>query len=235
MKKCCFFLIVVLITCINMASADTSNNIVFHNIPWDISISELATELENRGITVGRNDISNDASMPVWTYSFRNSFMNNITSTGHKIALYYYGDDEQVSIAGYPVQELQLYAHYDISDGILKQEADDSRYYMTQIWFDVNDEKTIAIYNDLVNKLTTLYGDGTEDTTFIVETTYTFTVWKGSNDTAVCLYRSESNSSDYQFVHLMYGKTSIEEVLRNVRKLVVEEEVKSVADDITGL
>lgn len=231
------YLFLVIMTLLPVASACA---IEFHGIPWGISVNELEIALEERGIVVSADDIKNDASMPVWSYTFRNSFMNNIESTGHKISLFYYSAyDEKPSIAGYPVEEMQFYSHYDISGGILSQEADDSHYYMAQINFDMNDERTPVIYNDLSNKLTGLYGEGVENSTFEVETTYTYTVWEGQDNTAVCLYRSESTDSDYQHLNLWYGNTNIEETLLNIRKLVVEkqiqQQIEAAANDTTGL
>lgn len=231
---------VLLASLVFMLTYSSALAIEFHGIPWGISVNELESSLEERGIVVNADDIKNDASMPVWSYTFRNSFMNNIESTGYQISLYYYSAyDEKPSIAGYPVKEMQFYSHYDIDDGVLSQEADDSHYYMAQIGFDVSDERTPAIYDDLYNKLTGLYGEGVENSTFEVETTYTYTVWEGMDNTAVCLYRSESTSSDYQFLNLWYGNTTIEETLLNVRKLVVEKQiqlqVQAAANDTTGL
>lgn len=233
-----FFALLTLL--VFMMTCPSALAIEFHGIPWGISVSELESALEERGLVVNGDDIKNDASMPIWSYKFRNSFMNNIDSTGHKISLYYYSDyDKKPSIAGYPVEEMEFYAHYDITDGVLSQNAGDSHYYMAQIGFDVNDERTPFIYNDLCNKLTGLYGEGVENSTFEFDTTYTYTVWEGLDNTAVCLYRSESTESDYQFLNLWYGNTTIEETLLNVRKLVVEkqiqQQVQAAANDTTGL
>lgn len=228
-------LVLVLMAFTGCAFADTEKPIEFHGIPWGIDILELAEVLNEKNIPVRKDKISNDANMAIWSYEFRNSFMNDIEETGHKISLYFHGDESTPKIAGYPVQELEFYAHYDITDGILNQSENGSRYYMATIWFDVNDEMAVSVFNDLAKKLTSLYGNGAENSTFIVDTTYTYLVWNGADDTAVCLYRSESNSSNYQFVHLMYGKTNIEETLQNVRKLVIEKKIQDVSNDTTGL
>lgn len=217
------------------ALADTDTEIVFHSIPWGISVNELVDQLRQRSIPVQSGDIEADASMAIWAYQFRNSYMNDIESTGFEIPLYFFSYPDAVKIAGYPVQDMQLYAHYDITDGILKLDADNSQYYMVSLQFDVSDEMAVGVYADLHKKLSALYGNGAEDTTKEIETTYTYTVWHGANNTAVCLYRSVSTSSDYQFVHLMYGKTDSEQTLREVRRLVIEHEIQSVADDSTGL
>lgn len=234
MKKFFAFLMVLFLFAPS-ALADTESEIVFHGIPWGISVNELADQLRQRNIPVSSGDIEADANMAIWTYQFRNSYMNDIESTGYKIPLYFFSNPDTVKIAGYPVQDMQLYAHYDITDGIIKLDADNSKYYLVSVQFDVSDEMALGVYADLHQKLSSLYGNGVEDATKIVETTYTYTVWNGANNTAVCLYRSVSTSSDYQFVHLMYGKTDCEQTLREVRRLVIEHEIQSVADDTTGL
>lgn len=234
MKKF-FVLLFSLMLFAHAALADTETEIVFHGIPWGISVNELVDQLKQRNIPAQSVDIEADASMAIWAYQFRNSYMNNIESTGYNIPLYFYSNPGAVKIAGYPVQDMQLYAHYDITDGTLKLGANDSKYYMVLIQFDVSDEMAVGVYADLHKKLSALYGNGAEDTTKEVETTYTYTVWHGANNTAVCLYRSVSTSSNYQFVYLMYGKTDCEKTLREVRRLVIEHEIQSVADDTTGL
>lgn len=224
----CSFLI-FMFTCSSVSAIE------FHGIPWEISVNELADALKERGIPVNPDDIKSDANMAIWSNNFRNSFYDDIEATGYKIMLNFWADDEKPSIAGYPVRIMEFYAHYDITGGILKQGADDSHYYMAQIWFDVNDAKTPSVYDDLFNKLTELYGNGIEDSVFIVDTTYTYTVWNGTDDTAVCLFRSESTSSDYQFLNLWYGHTNIKDTLEKIRNLVIETDVNDASNDLTGL
>ena len=234
LKRIVAFLLSMLLI-VPVAFADSDKEIVFHGIPWGISINELAEHLRKRSIPVLSGDIEADANMAIWAYQFRNSYMNDIESTGYKIPLYFYGNPNTVKIAGYPVQEMQLYAHYDITDRTLKLDADNSKYYMVSVKFDVSDEMAVGVYADLHKKLSALYGNGVEDATKEIETTYTYTVWHGASNTAVCLYRSVSASSNYQHVKLMYGKTDSEQTLREVRRLVIEHEIQSVADDTTGL
>lgn len=234
MKK--LLALILLLTMIAPISfADTDGQIMFHNIPWGIGIDKLAYNLKQRNIDVPSGKIKANANMAIWTYYFRNSYEYDIEATGHKIQLSYWGNTDAVKIAGYPVQEMELYAHYDITNDVLNLDAANSKYYMATVWFDISDEMAVGVYADLANKLTALYGNGKEATTNIIDTTYTYTVWNGANNTAVCLYKSISESSDYQFVHLMYGKTDCEQTLRKVRRLVIEHEIQSVANDSTGL
>lgn len=234
MKKFFVFLLSLFLF-VPSALADTDNEIVFHGIPWGISINELADQLRKRNFAVQSSDIESDANMGIWTYQFRNMYQYDIESSGHKIQLNFWSNQGSAKIAGYPINGLELFAHYGVVDGIVSFDADDSKYYLTAFSFDVQDEMAVGVYADLSKKLSALYGTGTEDTTKIVDNTYTYTVWSGANNTAVCLYRSVSTSSAYQYVYLMYGKTDCEKTLREVRRLVIEHEIQSVADDSTGL
>lgn len=229
----CFLLSMLLV--VSIASADTDKEIVFHGIPWGISIDNLVKYLSKRKIDVLNSDIAAEANMAIWTYQFRNSYEHDIEESGIKINLSYWGNPGVVKIAGYPVQQLELYAHYGTTNGKINFKPANTKYYLTSIQFDVSDEMAVGVYEDLSKKLSALYMTGTENTTKIIDTTYTYTVWHGANDTAVCLYRSVSTNSNYQFVHLMYGKTNCEQTLREVRRLVIEHEIQSVAEDSTGL
>ena len=226
-------LVCMMISC--NAFADTEKQIEFYGIPWGISITELVDELKERNIPVNEDNVSHDANMAIWSYEFRNSYVNDIKETGYKMLLNYSGNKSAPKIAGFPLKSLEFYAHYDIADGNLNRDENKSIYYMAEIWFDVDDEMAVSVYKDISDKLTSLYGEGKENMTFITDTTYTYRVWNGADDTAVCLYRSESNKNNYQFVHLMYGKTNIAETLHNVRNLVIEKKIQDISNDTTGL
>lgn len=235
MKKFFIFLLALMLF-VPAVFADTENEIVFHGIPWGISVNELADQLKERKIPVKSSDIESGEDMAIWTYQFGNSYQYDIESTGHKILINCLGNPGAVRIAGYPVNTIELYAHYDITDGVLKMDSGNSKYYFSSIWFDVSDEMAVSVYADLSKKLSVLYGTGEEGTSkYGSSTTYSYTVWNGANNTAVCLYRSVSTSSVYQHVNLMYGKADCEQTLREVRRLVIEHEIQSVSDDSTGL
>ena len=227
-------LAILLILCMLMpatAMADTTDPIMFHSIPWGISIDEVAAALKERGIPIDADDFYLDANMHFWTYDFGNDWRYTIEETGHRIVSSFWYDE--VKIAGYRIQDIQLYAHYDITNGVLKKETENSKYYMASISFDISDELAQPAYADLLAKLTALYGDGAEDKVISGSKEYTYAVWNGADDTAVCLYRSEGG--EYQFVNLIYGHKNIEETLHEVRNMVINNQVQSVVNDSTGL
>ena len=232
MKKF-FILLLALVLFAPSALADTDKEIVFHGIPWEISVNELVDQLKERKIPISSSDILANQNMRLWGSQFTSIGESYINSAGYAIMFWDY--DDRIKIAGYPVRNIDIFSHYGIIDGKISFDANDSEYYLCTIMFAANDEMAISIYHDLMSKLNTLYKTGTESASKYGSTAYTYTVWNGANNTAVCLYRSTSTSSDYQFVYLMYGKTNSEQTLREVRRLVIEHEIQSVADDTTGL
>ena len=231
MKKILAILLALCIFLTSTAIADTTDPIVFHGIPWGISIDEVAAILKDKGIPIDADEFYLDADMQLWTYDFGDNWQYTTEKTGHRIVSTFWYDD--VKIAGYNIRSIEIYAHYDITDDVLKKETGNSKYYMASIWFDISDELAMPAYSDLSEKLSALYGTGAEDTVSSRTMEYTYTVWYGANDTAACLYRSEGE--EYQFVNLMYGHKNIEETLQKVRQMVINSQVQSIENDITGL
>ena len=221
-KFFCFLLALTLFS--PAAFADTDSEIVFHGIPWGIGIDELTEQLNQRDIPT--DGINAGADMKFWDYQFLSITEDHVDSTG--FYMYFYDYDDKVKIAGYPVLSMYLYSHYGIADGKISLDANYSEYYLATIRFAASDEMVVGMYSDLLTKLTKLYGSCAEGTT----KEYTHAVWYGANDTAVMLYRS---AGEYQYVCLIYGKTISKQELLELRRLVIEHEIQSVADDTTGL
>lgn len=214
-----------------VASADTDKEIVFHGIPWGISVNELVDQLRERNIPSG--NINDDYDMRFWGSQFLSITEDHFDSTGYKISIYDY--DDKIKIAGHPVLNIDLYAHYGMIDGEISLDADDSQFHFCTIMFAAGDEMIVGVYNDLLSKLNALYGNSTESTFKVGSSNYTASTWYGANNTAVNLYRYISDNQKYQSVNLCYGKTDSEQTLREVRRLVIEHKLQSVADDSTGL
>ena len=230
MKKKIVFLTVslILLSCtLSYANADVEKDIVFNGIPWGINGSDLLEQMEKKGFRAGTVD---ESSMPIWTLDFRNDWQYNVKDTGYYIG-YYFRDDHNTKIGGYELDNILQYAYYDTSDGKLNKP--NCHYYKTEISFDVDTELVGRAYDDLKGKMTTLYGTGEEATSFILDTNYRYIIWKGTNNTAACLYMSEGKENNY--LHLMYGITNCEETLNHVREVVVNSIPLSDPDDYNGL
>lgn len=228
-KRIVAFLLSMLLI-VPVASADTNDEIVFHGIPWGISINELVVQLQERKIPVSYSDIDAGSDMRFWGSQFISLTEDHFDSAGHMISLYDY--DDRIVIAGHPVRNIDLYAHYGIVDGEISLDSDDSEYYLCTIMFAAGDDMIEEVYSDLLTKLSNLYGDSIVGSTTTSSNEYKHAVWNGNNNTAVMLY---CGAGKYKYVCLMYGKTNSEDTLREVRQLVIEYQIQSVTNDSTGL
>ena len=229
MKKAIACFLSVLMLFASTALADTDKEILFHGIPWGISVNTLVNHLKERKIPISSSNVYADSDMRFWGSQFMSITEDHFDSTGYEISIYDY--DDRIQIAGYSVLNVDLYAHYGIIDGEISFDADDSEYYFCSILFSVGDDMVEGVYSDLLRKLTNLYGNCATNTAIPNSAESTYAVWYGDNNTAVMLYRND----EYQYVSLYYGKTDSEQKLREVRRLVIEHEFQSVADDSTGL
>lgn len=225
--------LVVISSLVLLLSCSTAYAIEFYGIQWGISINELIEELNNRDISVSYAEVKENVDLPKWSYKFYD--LDTEDETGYRISADYHSDDNKVKIAGHPVYELDCYAHYDITDGVLNKDVDSSKFYMIKIWFDYSDKIADVVYTDLATKLTGLYGEGTEGITSISGINYYYTVWEDKDNSAVCLYHMAYTDDHFHSVHLIYGNTKIDDTLRDVRNLVIESDIKAVANDTTGL
>lgn len=228
-----------------MLSCTSSFAIEFYDIPWDISIEELTTALNDRGLSADKYDVASDASLYPWRNVFYKHYTNAVSDAGYKITLTYLYNDTKPHIAGYPVQWFDFYAHYDVADGALNRDIQNSHYYQAHIWFDISDEKVNDVYDILSKKLTTLYGNGTESE-FVTSGndyyTYTYTIWEGDGHTAVCLHHYKRKNKEDQYLILDYGLTDRDTALLDIQAAIEEEarmeeemRIMDAADDITGL
>lgn len=227
MKKCFIAVLLIVLTVCSVGYADIDKDILFNGIPWGIGGQELLDSMAEKGLKAG---IVDESSMPIWTYDFRNEWQYNVSDTGYYIGYYYY-DDHNTKIGGYDLDTILQYAYYDVVDGKLNKP--NCHYYKTEISFDIDYELVDRSYEDLKGKLSNLYGEGTETQVYLVDTDYTYTVWKGTNNTAVCLYKSHGEET--QFLHLMYGITDIENTLNTVREAYVNSVPPADENDYNGL
>ena len=227
MKKLIIIVLVMSMLHGTLAIADTEEEILFNGIPWGIDGRELLEKMSEKGFIAQQAD---ETSLPIWTYDFRNDWQYNIDNAGYYIG-YYYWDEHKTKIGGYDISNILLYAYYDIVDGKLDKSI--GHYYKAEISFQLDNELVFIAYSDLKRKLSNLYGDGTEATSHLIDTDYNYTVWKGSNNTAVCLYASNSKNSNS--LNIMYGITNCEEVLKLVREAYINSIIPADENDYHGL
>lgn len=229
-----FVVVIALMMVLPIAHADVDTEIVFSNTPWGIGVDELQKAMQSAGFFFNAEDVRDASYMPIWTYDFRHEWENSVKEAGYWIILNYWKDDN-VKVAGYRLDSLYLYCHYDLTDGVLDRDRSKSHYYRADISLDVEKELVDASYTDLQNKLTKLYGSYVEDSFHITDYTYTCSTWTGANNTAVCLYKSRGDDGEYSFLHLLYGKTDCEATLNAIHDAAVREIGTPDPDDLSGI
>ena len=181
---------VLIILCILPLSALADQEILFRGIPWGTS----ASELEKKDFF--QYGSFSDSSMP-----FEDSFTEEArwramayigTGTDHDAGFEAtcYG---KIKVAGFETSSIHLYCAYSIENGELVKDKSKSRFYGADYVFNPLDYA--FAYNTLVQKLTDLYGEGTEEkireSTFLAEggnldtceMEMAVTRWDGANDT----------------------------------------------------
>ena len=175
--------------------ATTEQEILFRNIPWGTS----ATELEKQDF-IGFSSFY-DSSMP-----FQDSFtveptwrklQGNSTDFNAGLAATCYTWNGQVKVAGYETSNIHLYCAYSLEGNNLLKEKSNSRFFAADYVFDPLDYQ--YAYNTLAQKLTDLYGEGTNEHSIEkswmaesghsddIEIEMNITTWNGANDTHVVI------------------------------------------------
>ena len=204
--------------------------ITFQDYVWETSVIDISQKTGEQffeSVTPGWSDA--DTLMQTSSYS-----------VGYRIFTI-----RDRNIAGYDVANFSMYFMYGHDGNKLSTAPENSELYLVTMNFDVVDID--GTYDDLLGKLTTLYGEGTSsrrtgsgystsDGTYKYETVTT--KWFGQNDTGIILSKcipqgTAPDSADmfHNYVVLSYGKTNSDKTLSTVyneyRQAVSEAEQES--------
>lgn len=176
--------------------AEEEKEILFRDIPWGTSY----TDVDNQNPDFGLWPIEGD--------SFISPSVDAILLDNNYEGIdFEYGDiniigntfDFTPNVAGYTASEVTLYFAYTSQDTTLSKTEQDSALYGAKYKFEAMDLESMA--NDLVSKLTSLYGDPEETTNDkdIWGNKSTFTHWKGANDTELMLKTTDASEDTTGF------------------------------------
>ncbi len=144
-----------------MAFSEAKNvneSILFRGIPWDTTEKELEekmTHVSNARLNpfTPSYTIADSWFLPTSYYSLSDNYIEN----GCQMLLY-----SSVPVAGYNTT-LILYCIYPIVDGEIKKDVETTEFYMARYIFDSDDfEGLDSIYDDLLDKLSSVYGESEE-------------------------------------------------------------------------
>ncbi len=109
------------------------------------------------------------------------------------LSAFYYS----IPVAGYTA-DVHVYYMYPIVDGKVEREKESAEIYFGMYEFE-EFEDLRAVYDDLKEKLTTLYGDGEDRPTKYIDSTY----WEDADHN--CIWLVIDKDSDYAQVRLAYA------------------------------
>lgn len=206
--------------------------IVFRDIPWGSSSSDVEQKLEN----------SNDAVYAkIWEKQYiqypdellEPYFVDGIVQGGNILIV------SNLTAGGYDISMAQLHFAYSVEEDYVDRNTD--IFYAAVYYFDVVDHE--AVYNDLRKKMTEIYGEGQEtmgtktgwigsaDYTGEYENTVKRVTWYGANKTFVTLqWIYDDNKAEAIQSHcgvtMVYGKTDAKDMLDNLEKALDREKTE---------
>ena len=211
----------------SMAEASYDDEIVFNNIPWDISILEANEIMVSLGF---KNYEPRSGDLRIWPYYWwTDTGVHTVKETGFNLGGSYSYSENVPHIGGHPVDWVYLMAYYDFDEKGVNKDPALSHYCSAVIVFDVEYELADSVYSDLESKLTKLYGEPT----LLSNGNTIASEWHGANSTAVDL--EEVIYEKAKVVGLLYGFTNIEDKLLEVREAVIKSKPEVDGNDFGGL
>lgn len=207
-----FVLMVLMIHCVAFADATICDvEIKFRNLDWGCSIDEAIANIQSAGVTSTRVDDDDDVHYLVYSTS--------VDESGFAYTPSDLPDDFYV--AGHLVSQVCAYAIHGVVDGKVSSDRADSKLYKGSYFFETT-ENTRAIYDDLVEKLTGLYGIPSENKESYSD--YSL-IWCGLNDSAVTI---NFDDGKYPMLHLDYWDLSCYDLIVEMQELQYTGDITSV-------
>lgn len=198
--------------------------IVFREIPWGTSFPEVDSSL---------------ASWDLWNISgegYKTCSVDDILIGDYEGIDFEYSGINIISsafkgeqdVAGYKTSDIDLYFVFlPNENGYLTYDEKDTALYGVQYMFEPVDLEDM--YNDLTEKLTSLYGEPdkvTYDTDWL-DIQYTYTYWYGANNTELVLrsQNSENDTTDLyeDEIYITYAWREGDNLLKNASDAVKKE------------
>lgn len=195
MKK--LLLITMLIICLSLTVtvfAKTDNEILFREIPWGSSYSEVEQLLPDFDwYPMSFEYMRHYPVCEVLTDS-TSGFDDDFTYGGINITAQPFSNKE-TEVAGYTTSDIELYFAFTSVNGVENQDYNDTAFYGARYSFEPANLQGMT--DDLTEKLSSLYGepDDTKKDTDLWGNKTTIIYWYGANDTVVTL-RSVNSEND---------------------------------------
>lgn len=207
----------------------------FRNIPWYSTKKETEKILTDGGAKI-QTAVFKDNILRMDGINYTNIISGTDRVDGGGIVGRYSG----INVAGYDVSDTCACYIYSIDEnGIIDKSEDNAQFYFGWYTFDSNDYVDgEAVYNDLLQKLSSLYGTGTSNTE---DDYFSTTTWHDSSDNQIRLLIGAKNE-DYTYVTLGYMVSDADERLDEMQVALDNEAIaneaekrKSSKDNVSGL
>ncbi len=217
--------LVLLISILSSASAETPETILFRNIPWFESYATVKqrTDSIDGASKSWYKGIDEGARIEGWYRQWSNMYANENVTNGGTILNY-----DNVAVAGYN-SSLQVSFIYPIENNKIKYETEASKFYKAK--YKIDDLEDIeGAYSDLVTKLSTLYGtpeDKSYYNTMDKKDSPKGSVWYAKDGSTVWIGIYYNSFKDkYDELSLVYAAPGTNELL-----IALDEQMKQEAAD----
>ncbi len=204
--------------------------IIFMDTPWGVSYEEVNKKFPDYNLmclagehykTMSCDDILLGDYNGI---EFEYSDINIIGSALNK----------EVEIAGYVTSDLKFYFSYTPVDGVITKTEKDTAFYGAQYVFSPKNLKNMQ--KDLLEKLTSLYGEPSESNTDsdLWGNKFTYTYWYGASDTELVLKTQDTSDDSTEIyedeITISYVWRKGDELLQNASDLLKEQAIKEEAE-----
>ncbi len=224
--------VILLLSCSALAEEETSKPILFRGVEWGSTNKDVIKVLP---AGVKMRDLR---TMEYWYPMSDMMYDENGWANQFKaeIGCYCYAQSSSlkgVKVAGYDVEDLYLYYIYtpDKNGKLIKDEAHTAFIYG---YYKIEPKDPDAVFDDLANKLSALYGDIDEEqsnSSLIDDKMY---LWYGAEGTMVSLFRQDYSSGSH-YIYIKYGFSGGDDLMEAAYEAAVREESESAASNFDGL
>lgn len=235
MKKLSFVLalVLVLLGCVPAFASDVySEPITFRGIPWASTLQEVRDGLDGADI---HPSMDFNFWCPMIDHLYQTAQMSDNYVKGEVGFLIIASNSAfgNLKVAGYEPSVINLWFVYTADEtGALAKNAAHSAFYSADYEIDPADPE--FAYNDLTEKLTSLYGDIDFERQEKSIINYTQRVWYGADGTMVSLTKEDYNSGSC-YIHIGYGAESGFDLVKDAVAASKVAERNSVGSSTDGL
>lgn len=234
MKKLFALALMICLVCAIALSATAESkkdvSITFRGINWGIPVTQIDSKMPE-GVRLYAPEVSDGfRSVEYFLYDGNDDYYKG--AVGYSVQARS-SSLENMKVAGYEVSSMYMYfACVPGSDGLPTGNQEDSAFYAA--YYKLEPKDADAAYDDLVTKLTGLYGDvfaTYEKSPYI---SYKYTVWKGADGSMVSLEKEDYPSGSH-YIYIKYAAGNGEELLKNAYQALVLQESHDAASNTDGL